>query len=156
MTQVAASTCANDTTATSATCSPPALQPNASAFEGAIGTVETNNLTAIGSPSVAYPNVDLAISSQIGTTSGGCLGPSQAYVKDSEKDFGATPFELSAMRCSGRALTFSSFPRDAGRPQFGFDRDDDYAGRPVRHLGKGAQRPRLFGRQQCEGARLSR
>jgi hypothetical protein len=94
VTQVAASTCASDTTATSATCSPPALQPNASAFEGAIGTVETNNLTAIGSPSVAYPNVDLAISSQTATTSGGCLGPSQAYVKDSEKDFGATPSTL--------------------------------------------------------------
>jgi hypothetical protein len=94
VTQVAASTCANDTTSTSATCSPPALQPNASAFEGAIGTIETNNLTAIGSPSVAYPNVDLAISSLTGTTSGGCLGPSHAYVKDSEKDFGATPSTL--------------------------------------------------------------
>jgi hypothetical protein len=94
VTQVAASTCADDTTATSATCSPPQLQPNVSAFEGSIGTVETNNLVAIGSPSVAYPNVDLAISSLTGTTSGGCLGPSHAYVKDSEKDFGATPSTL--------------------------------------------------------------
>jgi hypothetical protein len=94
VTQVAASTCANDTDATSSTCAPPTLQPNASAFVGALGTVETNNLTAIGSPSVAYANSDLAVTSITGTTSGSCLGPSHAYVKDSVNDFGATPSTL--------------------------------------------------------------
>ena len=94
MTQVAASTCAGDTTATSPTCPPPTLQPNASAFIGAVGTLETNNLTAIGSPSVSYPNADLAVTSMTATTSGGCLGPSHAYVKDSVNDFGATPSTL--------------------------------------------------------------
>jgi hypothetical protein len=36
-------------------------------------------------------NSDLAISTVTGTTSGSCLGPSHAYVKDSADDFGATP-----------------------------------------------------------------
>jgi hypothetical protein len=94
VTQVAASTCAGDTTATSPTCAPPTLQPNASAFIGAIGTVETNSLTAIGSPSLSYPNSDLAVSAITATTSGACLGPSHAYVKDSVNDFGATPSTL--------------------------------------------------------------
>jgi hypothetical protein len=94
VTQVAASTCAGDTTATSPTCAPPTLQPNASASVGSIGTVETNNLTPIGSPSVGYPNTDLAVTSMTATTTGGCLGPSHAYVKDSVSDFGATPSTL--------------------------------------------------------------
>jgi len=94
VTQVVASTCPGDTDATSPTCAPPTLQPNESAFVGPIGTVETNNLTAIGTPSVSYPNSDLAVSSMTATTSGGCLGPSHAYVKDSVNDFGATPSTL--------------------------------------------------------------
>jgi len=97
VTQVATSTCAGDTSATSPTCAPPTLQPNASAFVGTLGTVETNNLTAIGgSPSVSYPNSDLAVTSMTATTSGNCLGPSHAYVKDSVDDFGATPSTLGA------------------------------------------------------------
>ena len=95
VTQVAASTCNGDTTAASPTCAPPTLQPNASAFVGPNGTVETNNLTAIGgTPAVSYPNSDLAVTSVTATTSGGCLGPSHAYVKDSVNDFGATPSTL--------------------------------------------------------------
>jgi hypothetical protein len=94
VTQVAASTCAGDTQATSPTCTPPTLQPNASAFNGPIGTLETSNLTPIGSPSVSYLNTDLAVTSLTATTTGGCLGPSHAYVKDSVNDFGATPSTL--------------------------------------------------------------
>ena len=155
VTQVAASTCAGDTTATSPTCAPPTLQPNASASVGSIGTVETNNLTPIGSPSVGYPNTDLAVTSMTATTSGGCLGPSHAYVKDSVNDFGATPrpWESGLL---GEPGHFPRSPWSAGRPQFDLDRDDDYPGRPVRHLCKGAQRSWLFGREQREGACLSR
>jgi hypothetical protein len=94
VTQVIASTCTGDTAATSPTCVPPTLQPNESAFIGAIGTVETNNLIAVGTPSVSYPNSDLAVTTSTGTTSGGCLGPSHAYVKDNLLDFGATPSNL--------------------------------------------------------------
>ena len=91
VTQVLASTCAGDTQATSATCAGAALQPDASVFIGGTGTIETNNLTAVTTPSVTYLNTDLAISSVTGSTSGSCLGPSHAYVKDSADDFGATP-----------------------------------------------------------------
>ena len=95
ITQTVASTCVGDTDATSPTCAPPTLQPNASAFVGSNGTVETNNLTSIGgTPSVSYPNSDLAVASMTATTSGSCLGPSHAYVKDSGDDFGATPSTL--------------------------------------------------------------
>ena len=97
VTQVAASTCAGDTTGTSPTCAPPTLQPNESAVLGSFGvngTKESNNLAVIGSPIVAYPNSDLAITSITATTTGGCLGHSQAYVKDSVNDFGATPSTL--------------------------------------------------------------
>lgn len=91
VTQVAASTCTGDTQAGSPVCSGPTLQPNASVFIGGIGTIETNNLTAIGTPSLSYLNSDLAVSNITATTSGSCLGPSHAYVKDSSEDFGATP-----------------------------------------------------------------
>jgi len=91
VTQVLASTCAGDTQAGSAVCAAPVLQPNASSFEGAIGTLETNNLLSVGSTSLTYLNSDLAIANLIGTTSGTCSGPSTAYVKDSPADFGATP-----------------------------------------------------------------
>ena len=94
VTAVAASTCVGDTDATSPTCPPPTLQPNASAFVGPIGTIETNNLTTIGTPTVSYPNSDLAVTSSTATTSGSCLGPSHAYVKDNALDFGATPSNL--------------------------------------------------------------
>jgi hypothetical protein len=91
VTQVAASTCAGDTQAGSPVCSGPTLQPNANVFVGAVGTLETNNLTAIGTPSLSYLNADLAVSNITATTSGSCLGPSHAYVKDSPEDFGGTP-----------------------------------------------------------------
>lgn len=91
ITQVLASTCAGDTQAGSSVCAPPAFQPNGNVFVGSTGTVETNNLTAIGAPSLSFLNSDLAVSNITATTSGGCLGPSHAYVKDSAEDFGATP-----------------------------------------------------------------
>ena len=91
VTQVATSTCAGDTQAGSPVCSGPTLQPNASTFEGPVGTLETNNLIGIGSVSLSYLNPDLAISNFAASTSGSCLGPSHAYVKDSAEDFGATP-----------------------------------------------------------------
>jgi len=91
VTQVAASTCAGDTQPASPVCSGSTLQANANVFIGSIGTIETNNLTAIGTPSLSYPNADLAVSNITATTSGSCLGPSHAYVKDSPEDFGATP-----------------------------------------------------------------
>jgi hypothetical protein len=94
ITQAEASTCPGDTDATSSICAAPVLQPNASAFEGGNGTVETNNLTATGTPSVSYPNADLAVTNLTATTSGSCLGPSHAYVKDNVNDFGATPSTL--------------------------------------------------------------
>jgi len=75
VTEIAASTCPGDTDATSSTCPLPTLQPNATAFVGAIGTVETSNLTAIGAPSVTYPNSDLAITFLVSSTSGTCLVP---------------------------------------------------------------------------------
>jgi hypothetical protein len=58
---------------------------------GGNGTVETSNLVAIGQPSLSYLNSDLVVSNQTSSTSGNCLGPSLAYVKDSPEDFGATP-----------------------------------------------------------------
>jgi hypothetical protein len=91
ITQVAASNCAGDTQAGSPVCSGPTLQPNATTSIGGIGTVETNNLTAIGTPSLSYLNADLAVSNITATTSGTCLGPSHAYIKDSPQDFGVTP-----------------------------------------------------------------
>jgi hypothetical protein len=75
VTQIAASTCPGDTSATSSTCAPPTLQPNATAFVGGTGTVETSNLTAIGTPSVAYLNSDLAVTYLVSSTSGTCLAP---------------------------------------------------------------------------------
>jgi hypothetical protein len=94
VTSVAASTCEGDTDATSGICAAPLFEPNASAFVGPIGTIETNNLTNLGAPTVSWPNSDFAVSSVIGTTSGSCLGPSHAYVKDNAQDFGATPSNL--------------------------------------------------------------
>jgi len=93
-TQIATSTCPGDTQTLSPVCAPPTLQPNASVFIGSTGTVETNNLTAIGTPSLSYPNTDLAVTNITATTSGTCLGPSLAYVKDSPADFGSTPSTL--------------------------------------------------------------
>jgi hypothetical protein len=89
-----ASTCAGDTEQGSAVCAPPTLEPNASVFVGGTGTVETSNLTAVGSPSLSYLNTDLVVTNMTATTSGSCLGPSHAYVKDSPEDFGATPSSL--------------------------------------------------------------
>jgi hypothetical protein len=94
VTQAVASTCAGDTDGTSSVCPPPALQPNAAALVGGTGTVETNNLTAVGSPSVSYPNSDLVVTNMTSTTSGSCLGPSHAYVMDNPIDYGATPSNL--------------------------------------------------------------
>jgi hypothetical protein len=94
ITQTVASTCAGDTQLSSKVCAPPLLQPNATTFIGAIGTVETNNLTAVGSPSVGYLNSDLALSNITATTTGSCLGPSHAYVQDSPEDFGGTPSNI--------------------------------------------------------------
>lgn len=89
-----ASTCPGDTDGTSPVCAPPTLQPNASAFVGGTGTVETNNLTAIGSPSVSFPNSDLVVTNMRATTSGSCLGTNHAYVRDNNTDYGATPSNL--------------------------------------------------------------
>ena len=94
VTQVLAATCTGDTQAGSPICAPPLYQPNGTVFVGGTGTVETNNLTAVGVPTLNYLNSDLAVSNITATTSGGCLGPSQAYVKDSPQDFGATPSTL--------------------------------------------------------------
>jgi hypothetical protein len=94
VTQVLASTCTGDTQSGSLICAPPTLQPSGSVFVGSIGTVETNNLTASGTPTLSYLNADLEVSNSTPTTTGGCLGPSHAYVKDSPQDFGATPSNL--------------------------------------------------------------
>jgi hypothetical protein len=94
VTQVAASTCAGDTLATSSVCSPPVFEPNANVFLSGNGTAESNNLTNIGQPSLGWVNADLAVSNVTGTTSGSCLGPSHAYVQDNATDFGATPSNL--------------------------------------------------------------
>jgi hypothetical protein len=91
VTQVLGSTCVGDTQAGSSVCAGTTLQPNVSVGISALGTIETNNLTNVGSPSVTYLNSDLAMSTVTGTTSGSCLGSSHAYVKDSAEDFGATP-----------------------------------------------------------------
>jgi hypothetical protein len=94
VTEQSASTWQGDTQATNPVGPPPELQPNASAFVGGTGTVETSNLTAIGSPTVTFPNADLAVTSLLSSTSGSCLGSSHAYVKDNDADFGATPSNL--------------------------------------------------------------
>ncbi len=94
VTQVLAATCGNDTQPGSPICAPPLLQPNGSVYVGGTGTVETNNLTAVGTPTLNYLNSDLQVSNVTATTSGTCLGPSLAYVKDSAQDFGATPSTL--------------------------------------------------------------
>ena len=91
VTQVLASTCVGDTQADSPVCSGGTLTPDASASLGALGTIETNNLTSTDTPTVTYLNSDLAETSVLATTSGSCLGQSHAYVKDSVADFGATP-----------------------------------------------------------------
>jgi hypothetical protein len=75
VTEVTASTCPGDTDASSSTCLPPTLQPNAVAFVGGTGTVETSNLMAIGTPSaVTFPNSDLATTVLVSSTSD-CLVP---------------------------------------------------------------------------------
>jgi hypothetical protein len=94
VTQILASTCAGDTQAFSAVCAPPTLQPNANFFTSALETLETNNLTQVGTPSLTYLNSDLVITNITGTTTGNCLGPSHAYVKDSPEDFGGTPSNI--------------------------------------------------------------
>jgi hypothetical protein len=94
VTQVLSSTCAGDTQAGSPICAPPTLQPNGTVFVGGTGTAETNNLTAVGTPTLSYLNPDLDVSNVTATTSGTCLGPSRTYVKDSPQDFGATPSTL--------------------------------------------------------------
>ncbi len=93
-TQAVASTCAGDTDATSPVCAPPTLQPSATAFQGGTGTVETNNLTAIGAPSLTFLNSDLVVANVRARTSRNCLGPSHAYVRDNDTDYGATPSNL--------------------------------------------------------------
>ncbi len=94
VTEVAASTCQGDTDATSPTCPSPVLQPNATAFVGGTGTVETSNLQAVGTPAVTFPNADLAVTSLVSSTTGNCVGAGHAYVKDNDADFGATPSNL--------------------------------------------------------------
>jgi hypothetical protein len=93
-TQAVGSTCAGDIDGTSAVCPPPTLQPNATAYVGGTGTIETNNLTAITTPSVDYPNADLVVSNLLATTSGSCLGTSHAYMRDNPIDYGSTPSNL--------------------------------------------------------------
>jgi hypothetical protein len=95
-TQVAASTCLGDIDATSPVCVPPTLQPHVSAFIGGTGTVETNNLTSIGTPSVTYLNSDLVVANIEASTSGSCLGTSHAYVRDNPIDYGGTPSNLGS------------------------------------------------------------
>jgi hypothetical protein len=94
VTLVAASTCAGDTQASSPVCSGATFEANADSFIGSEGTIETNNLSNIGQPTLAWPNADLAVSNVTATTSGSCLGPSHAYVQDNATDFGATPSNL--------------------------------------------------------------
>jgi hypothetical protein len=96
VTQLAASTCQGDTDATSPVCAPPSFDDSAESFlaNAPQNTLESNNLTNIGQPTLAWPNADLAVSNVTATTSGSCLGPSHAYVQDSAYDFGATPSNL--------------------------------------------------------------
>jgi hypothetical protein len=94
VTQVLASTCTSDIQAGSPICAPPTLQPNGTVYVGGTGTAETNDLTAVGTPTLSYLNADLQVSNVTATTSGACLGPSLGYVKDSPQDFGATPSTL--------------------------------------------------------------
>ena len=75
VTQVLASTCAGDTQAGNLICAPPILQPAGSVYVGGTGTVETDNLTAVGVPTLSYLNSDLEVSNVTATTSGSCLGP---------------------------------------------------------------------------------
>lgn len=93
-TQAVGSTCRGDIDGTSPVCAPPLLQPNVTAYVGGTGTVETNNLTAITTPSVDYPNADLVVSNLLATTSGSCLGTSHAYMRDNLIDYGGTPSNL--------------------------------------------------------------
>jgi hypothetical protein len=94
VTQALASTCRGDTQAGSPICAPPTLQPNGTVYVGSTATLETNNLTAVGTPTLSYLNTDLEVSNLTATTTGSCLGASHAYVKDSPQDFGATPSTL--------------------------------------------------------------
>jgi hypothetical protein len=80
VTEIAASTCPGDTGATSPTCPPPTLQPNASAFIGGTGTVETSNLQSCGTPAVTFPNADLAVSSLISQVGNGSCTPTTAAI----------------------------------------------------------------------------
>jgi len=91
ITQVLASTCPGDTQAGSPICAPPVLQPMGEYYIGSNGTVETNNLISVAPATLTYLNPDLELGSVTASTSGSCVGPSHAYIKDSPQDFGATP-----------------------------------------------------------------
>jgi hypothetical protein len=93
VTQVMASTCLGDTSAKSptSTCPSSTLQPNASASEGSIGTLETNNLTAIGTPSVSYLNSDLAVSSLWSSTCTVSPFPVASYVFAPASEISVSP-----------------------------------------------------------------
>jgi hypothetical protein len=94
VTQVLASSCPGDTQAGSPICAPPTLQPMGEFYIGSNGTGETNNLISVGPATLTYLNPDLEMGSVNASTSGSCLGPSHAYIKDSPQDFGATPSTL--------------------------------------------------------------
>lgn len=94
--RLAASSCPGDTQADSdiSGCTGPDLTGHVSLVNGT-GTLETNNLMPLIAPAVSYPNAKLAVANWTSSTSGACVGPDHAFIRDYDDDLGAIPSNLN-------------------------------------------------------------
>jgi len=95
MTRLAVSSCPGDTQAGNAICAAPNLSSHAT-IQTLQTTGESSNLVALTATSgpATFLNADLAVTNQMSSTTGACLGPDFAYVKDNARDAGGIPSNL--------------------------------------------------------------
>jgi hypothetical protein len=100
LTRVAASDCPGDVSASGPTCSAPQLSSTNVLLQTSSDTVETNNLTLIQQPTLAFPNrnlvvTDILASDQVPSAGSNatCLSsePNHLFIKDTNGDNGGIP-----------------------------------------------------------------
>ena len=108
LTRVAASSCPGDVSASGPTCpGVPVFPPNNVRYSTALlNTRESNNLTLIQTPTVTFPNANLAVMDMLASTNvpassatATCLpsAPNHLFIKDNEGDIGGVPSNVGGV-----------------------------------------------------------
>jgi hypothetical protein len=93
----AISDCQGDVSANGPTCSQPTLTTSNVLFEPDGTSAETNDLSLVQTPIVAFPNNNLAVTEELSSTSGTCLQANHLFVKDNGGDNGGVPSNVGGI-----------------------------------------------------------